>query len=1160
MLHVRKASAGSGKTYELTKIFIKLLLTSKAGGKKRNLRDEKSLKDALSSILAVTFTVKATAEMKERIVEKLAKLAGADSVTDDKLGDVEYLEDFMHELHRNRYEISHLAKKALETLLFHYSDFKVQTIDSFFQSILHTFAYEASLDDNFNMEIDTEYVSAIGFDAALETLSQTSDNSKTNRETLYWLRKLMGGKASTNKWNVFAKNENKNSLYRTLIKEADNLEKETFQNKRESILSYFDTLEGNFSDVVRKVDDMNFSHLKRLHNKRKEAAEILKVELNRAGLSYEHLFRGAGSKYKASLAEFDENEIKTDKLVPRGKEEHAHSLGSMGKELLKNAIRENPALNDTIVYDIDAAYDEWSERHAELLTLVEEMLPELNTWLEYRRMLPKLFLVLEIARKKREYLDSTNSLQISDTASILSRIIGSDDTPFVYERLGSRLNHFLIDEFQDTSQLQWDNFRPLLLDSESYDYDNLIIGDAKQSIYRFRNADYKLIMNIENDLDFKGKVVDYTSDYPPKDRSRENTNYRSKPRIVEFNNFIFSQITNAQGRVKDKEEKDKYETVDLFNEEVKNIYKDSVQALPKLDPKVQDRTPEGYVELIFHPSPEVSVENDKTTSWLNPANPGFRELPGRILELVGQGYRFKDIGVLVKSHDQGEVAVGVINTYNAANPKNQIDVISEENLLVGNALSVRLIIQALEVAVKGNHAEIEENELLKEPIGEQPVFELLKTLPTLSLPSLVEAIIEKFVPCSCRDKETPFLAAFQDAVLDYCTSHSGDIGSFLKWWKRKSKVLSINPPEGSDSVMIQTIHKAKGLEYRCVIIPYANFRFRPSRDMSEWKWVTPDTRIKGANLLPPYLPVETNENLEKTFHAELRRQYTEEVALDELNKMYVAFTRPKNELYVYLPMGKSEKGFTAAEVVGNMLYERDQETDEVSPRIEGWDAEGDEDGTVKVTLGSKADEVKLKAEREIKDKMREGKDPDPVKINIEGYKVSTEEAIAQFDEGNKFLNRAIYTGEGDHEMDPRAEGTLKHRVMQTVAVPADLKRGLLELKVLGLVSSAQMEKWGEELRNAIESVAHLGWFASDKRVINERPLLRQDLTINPRPDRVIVDPDGNATVIDYKFGEEDSKYKAQIRKYANLLSDSGQFRSVEAYLWYIPSGKIVRVT
>lgn len=1146
MLRVKRASAGSGKTYELAKTYIKLLLTTKRQGFKRLLTADESLKENLSSIMAVTFTVKATAEMKARIVEKLADLARADEASENELAHIDYLQEFIDDFNTNRYEIARLARKALSTLLLNYSDFKVQTIDSFFQSILHTFAYEASIDDNFNMEINSDLVTAVGFDSTLDSLSENREKAATADDTLYWIEQMMTGRLSGNKWNVFAREAGDRSLYNSLISEAKNLEKEDYQKIREELDSYFSSLELPFKRVVEQLDEANLSVWRPYHETRRDAARALIVALDSAGLSPSDICGGKGTYLKDCDSDFDMLAIVMPKEVKRRGNDNYYSLSAGAARAFRDSCPEAP----TAIEEVNSAYENWLQASNTFFEEMETGKERMMTWLAYREMIPALMVLLEIARRRDSYLQSINTLQISDTNHILSRIIGKDDAPFVYERMGGRLNHFLIDEFQDTSGMQWRNLKPLIDESESFDHENLIIGDAKQSIYRFRNADYTLITGLEKEF---SNIKYYTTERPPTDKTKENTNYRSKPSVVDFNNYIFSNIINLTA-TKD--------SVPIFTSNIRDIYRDCLQAVPQ-----RRRAPgeiEGYVETVFYH--KKSFESEDSGEENQPLEPGFAELPERIMELRGRGYGFRDIGVLVKNHADGQKAIEVISEHNRLHPDAPIPVISEENLLVAGALSVKLVVHALEMIAQGLKRKTVPNPVLPEPIDEKELMGMLRALNTLALPSVTEAVIGRFIPAERRNAEAPFIAAFQDAVIDYCTTRSSDIGTFLKWWRQKSKTLCITSPEDSDGIRLQTIHKSKGLEYKCVIIPNANFNFTPG-PFVEWRWVETEGNVARGELLPPHLPVLTRKLLLETAHAAEYEKYLEEYALDELNKMYVGFTRAVNELYVYVPRGNHDDR-RAGGTLAKLLSEQTGSIDK-TPLHAPLQTEEVEEKVI-VRYGNVPTRDALEAEKVKEEKERcSGGTPEIMTVSSydilrpptenEGTDVENGEEIEQtllFRNANP-LKTIVHPDGSEETLDPRAEGTLKHRVMQMIEVEEDIDNALLKMKVEGLVTTAQIADWGREIRKAIESVRSRGWFAPGVKVYNERPIVKRGMRVH-RPDRFIVTPEGDATVIDYKFGEEGS-YKKQIKEYADLLRESGEFRSVNAYIWYVAEGEIVKV-
>lgn len=1116
-----------------------MLLTEKGLNKTRRLRSPEGLREALRSILAVTFTVKATAEMKLRIVEKLAALATADKTDPSKYHKIDYLKDFLEEVPgATASQIAYLAQDALRELLLHFSDFKVQTIDAFFQSVLHTFAYEASIDENFNMEIDTDFITSVGLDAALDAVI-TSDRGQTDPETLYWLRKMMKGFKKASDWNVFAKQQTGKNLYGSLVNNAKNLEKEDFLTKRLRLEEYFQNLKKPFRKVVEEVTEANLAPLRQLHEARKQATEQLVEELGRCYLQPSDLYQASDTSKKIAqcLSDFDkEKPVKIVKPKTPADFSGNNFLSGEGKSNFRNVRLQHSEINDTRLNDIRSAYEVWLDACDTYENgCTSGKLAEIwNTWTAYLDRFPELMVVLDIAARKRDYLEATNTLEISDTTHILARIIGKDDAPFVYERIGARLDHYLIDEFQDTSRMQWANLYPLLQENDSRGEENLIIGDAKQSIYRFRNADYKLITNVV-EKSFP-KVRPYTSDKKPKDQRKENTNYRSSANVVKFNNYVFENIVNLQDS----------KGADFFNAEIKKIYQDVRQHIPE----GKNNNPKGFVDIILYPtlSKEETEQYDKVGDT-SCGEPGFTHIVDLILGLKERGYDFKDIGILVRTHDEGKCVIKAISQYNDQHPESQIRIISQENLLVASSLSVKIVIHALETMLKGLQTkEKKAHPEVPGPVDPEKLFTLLSSLQSQGLPSVTEAIIDKFVPATLRDADAPFIATFQDAVLDYSASHSNDVGSFLKWWKRKAEKLTINTPEDTDGVKIDTIHASKGLEYQCVIMPFANINFMPSSMQKEWKWVTPDHHILKSNMLPPYVPVATTSSLNDTFHADVWTDYCEEVGLDNLNKLYVGMTRAVKELYLFAPL-KTRIEANAAKCLDRLLSqgfilnnEGEEETLEVIDNNKNY-----KEGTIEYRFGSP-----LTPEEIAEGKKERSRSVEP----LSSYPVCSDRKLLQFQDANNLVRES--PDEDPEETDPRAEGSLKHRIMQLIERPSDLDKAMLTVKVSGMADASLLETWRGELADAINSVAPYGWFDNDVRVLNERTLLRRGEKFH-RPDRIVVKPDGKVEVVDYKFGAPRAEHKKQVKEYCELIQISGKFSSVEGYIWYVPLGQVVKV-
>lgn len=1132
-MELRRASAGSGKTFNLARKFLWYYLTiavegDHGGGEDwdeegspRRLRTDAELRDSLSHILAVTFTNKATGEMQQRIVEKLFLLAFPSVVGN---GSPDYQKDFCDELSISEEQLAHAARVGLYHLLENYSDFKVSTIDSFFQQVLRTFAYEVDLDDSFGLELDSDMLTA----SALEATFQDIDQAACNSEVFYWLSKMMGGKRGTSgQWNIFksvpteTKNNNGGDPYSAVIGAMNRLESEEFKKIRPQMEEYFEK-NPNFSALYEHLEAKYSSILREPFVRMQKAAQKLRALGDEAYFKQLH-GHIHGHINKALALTFNKKPTNSDngKFAPA-------KLDSIEKRR-----KQFPEEVDAVL----PLYEVFSEAYTEWMAAFSN--PDYAHWGAYRDKFPYLGLMSVLLKKRAEYLELNNCVELSETNSLLHQIIGEEDTPFIYERLGSHLNHYLIDEFQDTSDMQWRNLRPLLLESLSRGKENLLIGDAKQSIYRFRNADASLISEkVERQM---------PSVYTTGSTAGENKNWRSDREIVEFNNDLFMRLAQ-----------------DLTQEEGENfvrLYENVIQA-------TSEKKPKGYVEVRFE-----EVKSKKEKGEEEEEEEVDLSIPRRINELRSRGYALSDIAILVRKNDQAESVINTLVEYNStcAEVEETIEFVSEESLKIARARSVQVVLTVLESIGRGTLPEIREeggekhstvadmkdianslrmymmqhpgedpakalDSFLASDVDATPVMQMLAEMQAVTLPALVEGVAATFLTQEMRTVDAPYLAAFQDCVLEYCESYSPDIYSFLEWWNRVGKRRSITSPEGVDAVNILTIHKAKGLEYPCVILPFVGGNFGVDGSKSEWRWVEPRMvePDEGMGELPPFLPVSTDKSIENTEHAGLLREYNDQSAMDNLNIYYVAFTRAVNELYITV----HPKNSKTPNSVYNMMRT-------------ALEAEGQQE----VVFGEKYSVAPTKIKRE-KEQDTAGED---VKVLTEYSSRITPDFLRYHEE--EVPDVVVVEGIVVDD-DPRSEGNLMHAVMERVEMVSDLDRAVMKLYRKGLIPSDRKDAIRDFLYERLSdpAIQELGWFEGKYEVLNERVIVRGGRS-ERRPDRIMISPEGDVIVLDYKFGEQDKtgKYMRQVREYVSLLKSTGAYRSVTGYLWYLRDSELLPV-
>ena len=1152
MLQLQRASAGSGKTYTLTKIYIRNFLAKKVNNRYR-LRTEPEMRAVHGRILAITFTNKATNEMKQRIVTALANLAGLYSQDDEK---IDYLSDFIEEFSATKEQVQQAALLGLNILLHGYSDFQISTIDAFFQSILRTLAVETDRNESYQIELDDKYLSQVGVDMTLSEVNDNTDRKKSYAK--FWIQSLILDMLRDGEgWNPFKKS--KNGLYAELVNFTNLFHSEVFKENVEAELMEYLTSDVDYMKVYSKLKK---SH-KDCHEEYKEAYSESRTAILEMLKNEGCDFNSLNSKNYGGLWRRQSDSDFSD--VPIGKVKFGFgklimSLEGVDEEdgvvLLKDYKEKADALQG-LAYMLCEHRD---------LMLEWEILDRF--WSATNGKLYYLGLIKSIKENIRQFREENNIIPLSETNRILQGIINEDDAPFIYERVGTYINYYLIDEFQDTSRLQWSNLCPLVSESLSHeeDYDNLIIGDVKQSIYRFRNAEPMLIQNDvpeRFDCEIRGESVD------------ENTNWRSNREIVKFNNSFFHRIAHTLDCERGA---DKSDSTRL---KISSLYSNAIQKIKNIDKP-------GYVEVNF---------------MGHNAN-AYDEMGDLVHRLLDKGYAQKDIAFLVSNGDHGVALIDALMAYNADEKnagKTPISVISEESLKISSSSAVKLVVAVLQLIVKGNakkgvktddrrnskvemdefissynyiycnNPDLSATEIIERYFSDDSninVSDILKEVHTVALPALVENIIIKVVPEKLRQSDVAFLAAFQDEVLEYCQMYPADIASFVRWWNDTgAKKSSISSPEDTDAVQIMTIHKSKGLEFKCVIIPYADWSLDVTKPSTIW--VRPklpnDVEISG---MPPYLPIGMNNALKDTLYNDDYEQEFDRIVVDQLNKTYVAFTRAVNELYIYAQSTKKAEstliGDYLKRIVPQMYDTKLLDPSEIEFTVKENDIIIDDSGELLTYRmgGVTPDDVK-----KIKDKSDESESDDKEKIADYHVNTKTELLVTDSEKDAEDDNEVRSDNASEKESkESRRRGRLLHSIMEQVIVADDLPAAIRRMKIAGRLKGNDADEVEAFLKAKMADEKVAKWFDKDLDVITERTILCSD-DKNRRPDRIVVSKEGDLEVIDYKFGEQlnDNYNTQQVRRYIKLLREikaedgSPKYRSVRGYLWYVSLGVIKEI-
>lgn len=827
-MEICKASAGSGKTYKLTGDYIvKLFQNGENQGYKH--------------ILAVTFTNKATDEMKQRILEKLHSLATT-SERDSIFNDIMSLDSlqWMEPGRREKY-IREGAGRMLIEILNDYSQFNVSTIDKFFQQTMRSFARELGHFASYNVELDTDSV-------LTETLDQMMDSLADNQALLDWMIRMSVESIEDGEgWNPMPKLQNLGAQ----------LFKETLKLKQRELgvgIADKDAIE-EYRGEMRRV-------MNAFEQKNREIGEKGCEIIAEHNLKPDAFSGGSRSPFKL-FEQWRDGSIK----------EPTATFRNLRGDIARWATAKTPsATRDAIE---GAYYGGLNEQVERAVDLYENQIVEYNTAKVISKNLYTLGILGDIYEVFQGYCREKNIVLLSETNDVLNRIIDGSDTPFVYEKMGVWLDHYLIDEFQDTSQMQWENILPLVRDSADKGLDNLIVGDVKQSIYRWRNSDWSLL-NEQIYGDFEGYKIK---------GERLKISRRSYEKVVTFNNEFFGECAQLL--------QNRYNTAigDEDNRLITQIYNSDEESQDYFKQEfLESKSGAGHVKLSF-----MAGDGDRDWKEVN-----LVRLVEDIKVLKGNGWNYRDMAVLVRTNREGAaVAEALLEA--------GFKIVSDDSLIISTSRSVQRIVTALK------YISSPEDPLVKFVFNGVEISSSEKTLY-----NICEDIARQMPPSDML--EGAFIQAFMDSVLDYVTVNGSDVEGFVKWWDETGRKRSISAPEGDDAIRIITIHKSKGLGFEVVLVPFFDEPLYNAtvEDRGKILWCTPK--------VPPFdnikiLPIASSSGLLNTLFAE---DYKKEVLysyIDKINVAYVAFTRAKSELYIYpkLPDLKEDGSFSIKSMA-DVLY------------------------------------------------------------------------------------------------------------------------------------------------------------------------------------------------------------------------------------------------
>ena len=1048
MLTIYRASAGAGKTHRLTGEYLRLLFQHP--------------ETAYRKILAVTFTNKATDEMKQRIIEELyAMSAGQKS---------DHLATLMQTFQKDEASIRREARQALTAILHDFSGFNISTIDRFFQQTMRAFARELGLQGGYAIEMDQEAVLTEATDAMLNNLER-----KENKALLHWLLSFSEEQIEATKgWSL---NKDIHRLGSELFKENYQaaIQSDTpSENEKTTLQNYKKLLSEIRRTKQEALESLGEKGLDIIHRNGMETTDFAYAKTSPMRLFEEWkkgIFKAPSVRFAALPDDIDKWCTKASSPTTKGQAQRAYDDG----------------LNDTI---------------KEALIFFEN-LTDYHTASEILRNFYILGILTDLAKEIETRRKEKNTLLISDTSELLNKIIDNSDTPFIYEKTGTQIAHFMIDEFQDTSHMQWKNFCPLIGESMANDEDNLIVGDVKQSIYRFRNSDWELL-DKQVSKDFRGQ--------PLQDLTLKE-NWRSCKQIVHFNNALFQAAPRLLQDAYNEPLHDSSlpaSSKEHYKQRIVEAYAASSQDVP---PVFAEK--DGHVRLEF-------LEETEEKKWEEAA---LDRLPSIVETLQDNGFALKDIAILVRRKKEGMKVANTLLAYAEEHPSTQYQytILSDEALYASSSAAVRLLVQMLRYLQQPN-SRIEEQMAgiaYNIMVGNTATFALPPTLKAqllhISQQSLYETCEHLFrlFEDHFADEEQVFVQAFMDMVSDYAQRETPDISRFLGWWEASGKQQTIATPEGQDAIRILTVHKSKGLGFKAVIIPFADWETDHNTGVgSVTLWCKPQTTPFDQI---HHVPLKYGKGLAQTHFAE---DYFKERLLafiDNLNTLYVALTRSKEELIILAPAPKTNK-------------KGDREIPKIT-RISHllWAfASKDKDSELLLEAGTWWKTQQKKKEN----KMEE--------IPMQ--------RLSSISPDNRLELRLQGKNYFFHDTD-RKHGTLLHNILSQIETTSDIHKTIAAALTAGVITREEASEIEHKLNTILQEPQARHWFDGSGKVLNESEILAGD-GVSKRPDRVIIFPD-KVCIVDYKFGARKSKrHQRQVEEYMDLVSQMG-YKNVKGFLWYV---------
>ena len=1080
-LTIYKASAGSGKTFTLSVEYIKLLI-----------KDPQSYR----STLAVTFTNKATEEMKLRILSQLygiwKLLPDSKSYIDKIKEDLDVTEEYMSER----------AGIALHNIVHNYSYFRIETIDSFFQSVLRNLARELDLTANLRIELNDYQIERNAVDELINSLDE-------NSELLTWIMEYIRENMDDDKdWNVIG----------NIKRFGENIFREYYKTNSKKLNERL-LEEGFFKQYTTKLRQMRNEAEVEMQN---EAAQFFDA-LNHNGIEIDDLNNGkngpAGYFIKIKKGIYNNTIVtkRLQKVLDEGSE--SSWVKQKSSKETQDIVRElaNSTLTPLVHHAEDVRQKNWYIYGSAVLTL---------------RHLNQLRLLNSIENKVRMMNVEQNRFLLSDTHTLLHSLIRDTDSPFIFEKIGNYLENIMIDEFQDTSTVQWQNFKVLLEECMSHgeQQGNLIVGDVKQSIYRWRSGDWRMLNNIEREFPYLNSMLNVCS---------LDTNYRSSRRVITFNNAFFKRASELEYADQ------KSSTPDTSSpEQLKKAYSDVAQKVPSF------RDNHGYVSINLLPNEDYRQQ-------------ALQKTAEAVSLLLDSGANYSDIAILVRSNDIIQLIAEFF-----ANELPDVKIVSDEAFRLDSSVSVNIIVNAMlwlthpdNILAKAYIAKAYQAYVLKK--SEQETNKLLATaegidsalpcalidkrndLLTMPIFELAEQIYTLFNIGNIKGEDA-YLYAFYDALTDFIANNTADIDSFVEEWNDSIAAKTIQA-SAIDGIRIITIHQSKGLEFEHVVIPFCDWTLEKGNTI----WCTP--QVEPYNELP-LIPVDFSASQMKGTIYEF--DYNEEHlqnCVDNLNLLYVAFTRAASSLFVIAQRGTpSSRSYIVEQAITDI-------------KLEGSSLDGDPSDK-KAKLLFSYGELEI-VETKAKKKSDNIFTPEVENMNVDMATFSNKVEFKQSNKSRDFVDDDDENTDDDDrkQLSYIKTGKILHYLFSTINTTDDIDTSLVQLEMDGLIeeSGTNIKRLRDMLHKRFSNRQVADWFSSRWTLFNECTILDYDAATDTvrehRPDRVMKDEKtGEVVIVDFKFGSPRPEYVEQVNRYKALTQNMG-YPNVKGYLWFVYSNRIEEV-